>query len=260
MSKQKKGAVAIFKLLDIMDELRLKCPWDKKQTLESLRTLTIEETYELSDAILADDTEAMEQELGDLLLHIVFYAKIGSETACFNWESICEKICEKLIRRHPHIYGDLQAADAEAVQQNWEKIKLTEGKKSVLEGVPKSLPSLVKAHRIQQKVSAVGFDWEHTDEVYHKIQEELKELAEAVQKNDEEAMESEMGDVFFSLINYARFLNINPDKALSRTNDKFLKRFQYIEKTLEESGTSIADSDIREMERLWKAAKKVYPK
>jgi XTP/dITP diphosphohydrolase len=245
------------RLLDIMDDLREKCPWDKKQTLESLRHLTIEETYELGDAILNNDLQEVKKELGDLLLHIVFYAKIGSESNDFDIADVCNEICEKLIFRHPHIYGDVEVADEEEVKRNWEKLKLKEGKKSVLEGVPKGLPALVKASRIQDKVKGVGFDWEEPHQVWDKVQEELQELQEEVAKGNHDAMESEFGDVLFSLINYARFLKINPEDALERTNKKFIKRFQYLENKASEIGKSLSDMTLAEMDVFWEEAKKI---
>jgi len=245
------------RLLDIMDDLREKCPWDKKQTLESLRHLTIEETYELGDAILNNDLQEVKKELGDLLLHIVFYAKIGSETNDFDIADVCNEISEKLIFRHPHIYGDLEVADEEEVKRNWEKLKLKEGKKSVLEGVPKGLPALVKASRIQDKVKGVGFDWEEPHQVWDKVQEELQELQDEVAKGNQDAMESEFGDVLFSLINYARFLKINPEDALERTNKKFIKRFQYLENKAGEMGKSLSDMTLAEMDVFWEEAKKI---
>jgi XTP/dITP diphosphohydrolase len=245
------------RLLDIMDDLREKCPWDKKQTLESLRHLTIEETYELGDAILNNDLQEVKKELGDLLLHIVFYAKIGSESNDFDIADVCNEICEKLIFRHPHIYGDVEVADEEEVKRNWEKLKLKEGKKSVLEGVPKGLPALVKASRIQDKVKGVGFDWEEPHQVWDKVQEELQELQEEVAKGNHDAMESEFGDVLFSLINYARFLKINPEDALERTNKKFIKRFQYLENKAGEIGKSLSDMTLAEMDVFWEEAKKI---
>jgi len=245
------------RLLDIMDDLREKCPWDKKQTLESLRHLTIEETYELGDAILNNDLQEVKKELGDLLLHIVFYAKIGSETNDFDIADVCNEISEKLIFRHPHIYGDLEVADEEEVKRNWEKLKLKEGKKSVLEGVPKGLPALVKASRIQDKVKGVGFDWEEPHQVWDKVQEELQELQDEVAKGNQDAMESEFGDVLFSLINYARFLKINPEDALERTNKKFIKRFQYLENKAGEMGKSLSDMTLAEIDVFWEEAKKI---
>lgn len=248
---------AFNRLLDIMDDLRAKCPWDKKQTLESLRHLTIEETYELGDAILNNDLQEIKKELGDLLLHIVFYAKIGSETNDFDMADVCNGICDKLIHRHPHIYGDVMVADEEEVKQNWEKLKLKEGKKSVLEGVPKGLPALVKASRIQDKVKGVGFDWEEPHQVWDKVQEELQELQEEVNVGNQDKMEAEFGDVLFSMINYARFLNINPEDALERTNKKFIARFQYLESKAGELGKPLMDMTLAEMDVFWNEAKKL---
>ena len=245
------------RLLTIMDELREKCPWDKKQTFESLRHLTIEETYELGDAILNHDLNEIKKELGDLLLHIVFYAKIGSETDSFDIADVCNDICEKLIHRHPHIYGDVVVADEEEVKQNWEKLKLKEGKKSVLEGVPAGLPALVKASRIQDKVKGVGFDWEEPHQVWDKVQEELSELQVEVADGNQEKIEAEFGDVLFSMINYARFLNVNPEDALERTNKKFIKRFQYLESKASDIGKPLMDMTLAEMDVFWEEAKKV---
>ena len=246
---------AYERLLGIMDELREKCPWDKKQTLQSLRHLTIEETYELGDAILNDNPNEIKQELGDLLLHIVFYAKIGSETGAFDMADVANGICDKLIHRHPHIYGDVEVKDEEDVKRNWEKIKLTEGKTSVLEGVPQGLPALVKASRIQDKVKGVGFDWEEPNQVWDKVQEELNELQVEVENGDRDKIENEFGDVFFSLINYARFLNINPEDALERTNKKFIKRFQFLEKKAAEVGKPLSEMTLAEMDIYWKDSK-----
>ncbi|WP_269223306.1 nucleoside triphosphate pyrophosphohydrolase [Flavobacterium sp. IMCC34518] len=248
---------AFKRLLDIMDELREKCPWDKKQTMQSLRHLTIEETYELGDAILDNDLNEVKKELGDLLLHIVFYAKIGSETNDFDIADVCNDICEKLIHRHPHIYGDVIVENEDEVKQNWEKLKLKEGKKSVLEGVPKSLPALVKASRIQDKVKGVGFDWEESHQVWDKVQEELQELQVEIAAGDHDKMEDEFGDVLFSMINYARFLNINPEDALERTNKKFIKRFQYLESKATELGKPLMDMTLAEMDVFWNEAKKL---
>jgi XTP/dITP diphosphohydrolase len=248
---------AFERLLNIMDELREKCPWDKKQTFESLRHLTIEETYELGDAILNHNLNEIKKELGDLLLHIVFYAKIGSETDSFDMADVCNDICEKLIHRHPHIYSDTVVADEEEVKQNWEKLKLKEGKKSVLEGVPAGLPALVKASRIQDKVKGVGFDWEEPHQVWDKVQEELGELQVEVQAGNQEKMEAEFGDVLFSMINYARFLNINPEDALERTNKKFIKRFQYLESKAATLGKPLMDMTLAEMDVFWNEAKKL---
>jgi len=246
---------AIDRLLTIMDELRAECPWDKKQTMESLRHLTIEEVYELGDAILDNDSEEIKKELGDILLHIVFYAKIGSETNDFDIADVTNSICEKLIERHPHIYGDVEVVNEEEVKQNWEKLKLKEGKKSVLEGVPVSLPSLVKASRIQEKVAGVGFDWEEPQQVFAKLKEELEELQHEIDVYDKDKMEAEFGDVLFSMINYARFLNINPETALERTNKKFIKRFQYLEGKADERNTPLRDMSLKEMDVFWEEAK-----
>ncbi|MEL1241968.1 nucleoside triphosphate pyrophosphohydrolase [Flavobacterium flavipallidum] len=248
---------AFERLLDIMDDLREKCPWDKKQTLQTLRHLTIEETYELGDAILDNDLNEVKKELGDLLLHIVFYAKIGSETKDFDIADVCNEICEKLIHRHPHIYGDVEVKDEEEVKQNWEKLKLKEGKKSVLEGVPRSLPALVKASRIQDKVKGVGFDWEEPYQVWDKVQEELQELQVEVASANQDKIEAEFGDVLFSMINYARFLKVNPEDALERTNKKFIKRFQYLESKAEALGKSLKDMTLAEMDVFWEEAKKM---
>lgn len=255
MNNRKDQLLAFDRLLTIMDELREQCPWDKKQTMESLRHLTIEEVYELGDAILENDPEEIKKELGDILLHIVFYAKIGSEQKNFDIAEVTNSICEKLIDRHPHIYGDVKVANEEEVKQNWEKLKLKEGKKSVLEGVPASLPSLVKASRIQEKVAGVGFDWEEPGQVFEKLKEELEELQHEIDVNDKDKMEAEFGDVLFSMINYARFLNINPENALERTNKKFIKRFQYLESKAQERNTPLRDMSLAEMDIFWEEAK-----
>jgi XTP/dITP diphosphohydrolase len=257
MNTRQQQLDAFNRLLDIMDELREKCPWDKKQTLQSLRHLTIEETYELGDAILDNNQQEVKKELGDLLLHIVFYAKIGSETKSFDMADVANDICDKLIHRHPHIYSDVVVADEEEVKQNWEKLKLKEGKNSVLEGVPKSLPALVKASRIQDKVKGVGFDWEESHQVWDKVQEELNELQVEVQAGDQDKIEAEFGDVMFSMINYARFLNVNPEDALERTNKKFIKRFQYLESKASELSKSLSDMTLAEMDVFWNEAKKM---
>lgn len=256
MNTRQQQLEAFGRLLDIMDELREKCPWDKKQTLQTLRHLTIEETYELGDAILNNDLEEVKKELGDVLLHIVFYAKIGSETNTFDIGDVANSICEKLIYRHPHIYGDVEVENEEEVKQNWEKLKLKEGKKSVLEGVPKSLPALVKASRIQEKARGVGFDWDELQHVWDKVEEEMQEFKAEVEKEDFDKMESEFGDVLFSLINYARFMKINPEDALERTNKKFIKRFQYLESKAAELGKSLSDMTLAEMDVFWNEAKK----
>lgn len=257
MNSRKVQLEAFDRLLTIMDELREQCPWDRKQTLQSLRHLTIEETYELGDAILDNDLDEVKKELGDLLLHIVFYAKIGSETKDFDMADVANEICEKLISRHPHIYSDVEVKDEEEVKRNWENLKLKEGKKSVLEGVPRSLPALVKANRIQDKVAGVGFDWEEPQQVWEKLEEELGEFQEEVAKGDQEAMESEFGDVLFSMINYARFLKINPENALERTNKKFIKRFQYLEQKAAELNKQLSDMTLAEMDVFWEEAKKL---
>jgi XTP/dITP diphosphohydrolase len=257
MNNRQEQLQAFNRLLDIMDELREKCPWDKKQTLESLRHLTIEETYELGDAILDHDLPEIKKELGDLLLHIVFYAKIGSETNDFDIGDVAISICDKLVDRHPHIYGDVVVADEEEVKRNWEKLKLKEGKKSVLEGVPKSLPALVKASRIQDKVKGVGFDWEEPHQVWDKVQEELEELQIEVTLKDQDKIEAEFGDVLFSMINYARFLNVNAEDALERTNKKFMKRFMYLEAKAGELGKPLSDMTLAEMDVFWEEAKKL---
>ncbi|HKL91626.1 MAG TPA: nucleoside triphosphate pyrophosphohydrolase [Allomuricauda sp.] len=257
MNTRSEQLAAIDRLLTIMDELREQCPWDKKQTMQTLRHLTIEETYELGDAILDNDLEEVKKELGDILLHIVFYAKIGSETRDFDIADVANGICEKLINRHPHIYGDVKVENEDEVKQNWENIKLKEGKKSVLEGVPNGLPSLVKANRIQDKVSGVGFDWEKPEQVFEKLKEELAEFQVEVEANNADKMESEFGDVLFSMVNYARFLKINPENALERTNKKFIKRFQYLEAKAKELGKSMSDMTLAEMDVFWEEAKQL---
>lgn len=249
---------AFQRLLNIMDDLRAQCPWDKKQTMQSLRHLTIEETYELGDAILDNDLQEVKKELGDLLLHIVFYAKIGSETGDFDIADVANGVCDKLIIRHPHIYGDVKVDDEEDVKRNWEKIKLKEGNKSVLGGVPKSLPALVKASRIQDKAAGVGFDWDNIDDVFAKVKEEIEELHAEVKAQKHTAIEAEFGDVLFSLINYARFLKVNPEDALERTNKKFIARFQYLERKAADSGKSLRDMTLTEMETYWQEAKGVF--
>lgn len=248
---------AFERLLNIMDDLRDKCPWDKKQTLESLRHLTIEETYELSDAILKGDKNELKKELGDILLHIVFYARIASETKDFNIADVINALCDKLIFRHPHIYGDVKVQDENEVKQNWEKIKQKEkdGNKTVLSGVPASMPALLKAYRIQEKARAVGFDWEKPEQVFEKVQEEISELRLEVEKNEVEKIENEFGDVLFSLINYARFLNVNPEDALEKTNKKFIKRFTYMEQKIKEQNKQIADCTLAELDVYWNEAK-----
>ena len=238
-----------------MDDLREKCPWDKKQTMQSLRHLTIEETYELGDAILDNDLEEIKKELGDVLLHIVFYSKIGSETNDFDIADVCNSICDKLIDRHPHIYGDVEVENEEDVKRNWENLKLKEGNRSVLEGVPRSLPALVKANRIQDKVAGIGFDWEKPEQVFQKVKEELNELQSEVKRNDHDAIESEFGDVMFSMVNYARFLSINPENALERTNKKFTKRFQYLEEKAKALNKPLKEMTLEEMDVFWEEAK-----
>jgi len=250
--------LAFDRLLTIMDELREKCPWDRKQTMESLRYLSIEELYELSDAILEGDDEEIKKELGDIMLHMVFYAKIASEKGKFDISDVLNGICEKLIVRHPHIYGDVKVQDEEEVKRNWETIKLKEGKKSVLEGVPNSLPAMVKAHRMQEKAKGVGFEWSNTEDVWKKVQEELEEFKlEASKENNHEKLEGEFGDLIFSLINYARFIGVNPEDALEKTNRKFRKRFQHIESRAAEKGRLLQDMSLEEMDVYWEEAKKL---
>jgi len=239
-----------------MDDLREKCPWDKKQTIHTLRQQTIEELYELVDAITGEDWKSMKEELGDLLLHIVFYSKIGTEQQQFTIEDVINGVCEKLITRHPHIYGDVKVDNEEQVKQNWEKIKLKEGKTSVLSGVPQALPALVKAMRLQGKAKQVGFEWDNTQQVWDKVKEEMDELQEMVENGTEKDIEAEFGDVLFSLINYSRFLNIDAENALERTNKKFIRRFQYIEKIAAEKGKHLDEMSLVEMDVLWNEAKK----
>ncbi|WP_274474410.1 nucleoside triphosphate pyrophosphohydrolase [Mangrovimonas aestuarii] len=257
MNRREDQLKAFDRLLTIMDELREQCPWDRKQTMESLRHLTIEEIYELGDAILDNDLQEIKKELGDVLLHIVFYAKIGSESNGFDIADVCNTICDKLIERHPHIYGDVEVADEEEVKKNWENLKLKAGNKSVLQGVPNSLPALVKANRIQDKVAGVGFDWEEPNQVWEKVQEELNEFKHEVDCGNTDAMESEFGDVLFSMVNYARFLKINPENALERTNKKFTKRFQYLEEKAKSLNKTLKDMTLSEMDVFWEEAKKV---
>ena len=248
---------AFGRLLDIMDELRVKCPWDKKQTNESLRTNTIEETYELCEALMREDNVNIKKELGDLLLHIVFYAKIGEEKEAFDIKDVCDALCEKLIYRHPHVFGTVEAETAGKVEQNWEQLKLKEkgGNKTVLAGVPSSLPSIVKAHRIQDKVCNVGFDWEEREQVWDKVKEEFDELMVEVRKEDSDKMEAEFGDLFFSLINAARLYKVNPDNALERTNQKFIRRFNYLEEHAKEKDVELKNMSLAEMDALWNDAK-----
>ena len=258
MNSRTEQLAAFNRLLDIMDELREKCPWDKKQTLESLRHLTIEETYELADAILDDDLQEIKNELGDVLLHIVFYSKIGSEKQAFDIGDVANSISDKLIHRHPHIYGDVMVEDEEDVKRNWEKLKLKEGKNSVLEGVPKSLPAIIKASRIQEKVAGVGFDWENPAQVWEKVQEELSELNEEVKAGNLENTEKEFGDVLFSMINYARFIGVNPENALEKTNKKFINRFQYLEKETKKEGKELSNMTLDEMDVYWEKSKEFF--
>lgn len=247
---------AFGKLLKIMDELRAGCPWDKEQTFDSLRHLTIEETYELSDAIVEKDLDEVKKELGDLMLHIVFYAKLGEEAKAFTMSDVLNGINQKLVQRHPHIYGEVKVNNADDVKDNWERIKLNEGRKSVLEGVPVSLPAMIKAYRIQDKARGVGFDWEKTSDVWDKVNEELKELEHEVNSsNDDSRKEDEFGDLLFALINYARFINVNPETALERTNKKFIRRFQYIEEQAALVGKKLPDMTLLEMEVFWNEAK-----
>lgn len=253
MNSRKKQLKAFNRLLDIMDDLREKCPWDKKQTMKSLRYLTIEEVYELSDAILENDKTEIMKELGDLFLHLVFYSKIASETNDFDVADVLDSVCEKLIYRHPHIYGDVKVANEEEVKQNWEKLKLKEGKKSVLSGVPNSLPAVVKAYRIQEKVKGVGFEFENSDDTWAKVQEEINEFKAETNQNKRE---EEFGDVLFSLINYARFTGINPEDALEKTNKKFINRFQQIEELAEKQEKNISELTLEEQNQLWEQTKK----
>jgi XTP/dITP diphosphohydrolase len=249
-------AKAFERLATIMDELREKCPWDKKQTLESLRHLTLEETYELADSIVDNDLTEVKKELGDILLHILFYAKIGDEKGAFNISDVINAQCEKLIFRHPHIYGDVKVNNEDDVKRNWEKLKLKEGNDSVLDGVPKGLPSMIKSIRIQEKARGIGFDWEKPEQVWEKVEEELAEFKEAAEKGDDDHALSEFGDVLFSLINYARFKNINPDEALERTNKKFIYRFKYLEEAAKKSGKQLSEMTLAEMDVYWNEAKK----
>jgi len=247
---------AFERLLTIITELRQKCPWDRKQTLESLRYLTIEETYELSDAIIDNDLEEIKGELGDLIMHVVFYSQIGHELKAFAIDDVLNGVCDKLVRRHPHIYGDVEVENEEDVKRNWEQIKLKEGKKSVLSGVPKSLPAMVKANRIQEKARGVGFDWDRSDQVWDKLHEELGELKHELDHGaDPQKVEDEFGDVLFSMINYARFIGINPEDALERTNKKFIQRFQHLEAKSKEQGKVLSDMTLEEMETYWQEAK-----
>ena len=256
---QEKLAKSFLDLVEIMDTLREKCPWDKKQTIQSLRSNTIEELYELVDAIVEEDWQGIREELGDILLHVLFYAKIGTEQGHFTLQDSIEGISKKLIHRHPHIYGDVKADDEETVKKNWEQLKLQEGKKSLLEGVPNSLPSMVKAFRIQQKVKQVGFEWEHIDQVWDKVEEEIKELKVEVEAKNQDKMEAEFGDVLFSLVNYARFLNIDPETALERTNKKFKYRFELMESYANENGLDLASLSLAEKDAIWNKMKNKKP-
>ena len=258
MTQREQQLKAFGELLDIMDDLREKCPWDKKQTMRSLRHLTIEETYELGDAILDNDQDEIRKELGDLLLHIVFYAKIGSESKDFDIKDVIEGINEKLISRHPHVYGDVVAETEEEVAKNWEQLKLKEGKKSILEGVPKSLPALVKASRIQDKAASACFDWDRSEQVFEKVQEEIEELHVEVKSGEQARIESEFGDVLFSLINYARHIKVDPESALETTNKKFIKRFQYLETEANKNGESLHDMTLTQMDVYWNESKKHF--
>ena len=258
MSTKEEKMEAFGRLLDILDELRVKCPWDRKQTNESLRTNTIEETYELSDALMREDNNEIKKELGDLLLHVVFYAKIGDEKQAFDIKDVCDSLCEKLIYRHPHVFGDTEANTSQKVEQNWEQLKLKEkgGNKKVLAGVPNALPALIKAHRIQDKARNVGFDWEKREQVWDKVQEEFNELKQEIDNMDPDKMEAEFGDLFFSLINAARLYKINPDNALERTNQKFIRRFNYLEAHTISQGRSLKEMTLEEMDQLWEEAKR----
>lgn len=250
-------AQSLERLRRIMDELREQCPWDKKQTIHTLRIQTIEETYELADAIMEEDWKGVKEELGDLLLHIVFYSKIGAEQEQFTLEDVIEGVCNKLIHRHPHIYSSIKVNDAAQVEQNWEQLKLKEGKKSILGGVPQSLPAIVKALRLQGKTKQVGFEWDNVEQVKAKVDEEIQELYEAVEQGAPEKMEEEFGDVLFALVNYARFINVDPEQALEKTNKKFIRRFQYIEKMAAEKGKALLDMTLEEMDALWNQAKEM---
>lgn len=249
---------AFARLLEIMDELREKCPWDKKQTMDSLRYLTIEELYELSDAILDRDMQEIKKELGDILLHIVFYSRIASEKNEFDIADVINSVCDKLVHRHPHIYADLKVEDEIEVKKNWEKLKMKEGSKSVLEGVPTSLPAIVKAFRIQEKVKGIGFDWDNKSQVWDKVIEEIDELKVEIEKGNQERVEAEFGDVLFALTNYARFINVNPEDALERTNKRFIKRFQIMEEMINKKGLDLSDMKLSEMDIFWEKAKEKY--
>ena len=258
MNSRKSQLEAFNRLLNIMDDLREKCPWDQKQTFESLRHLTIEETYELADAILENDLQEIKKELGDVLLHIVFYAKIGSEKNAFDIADVANSISDKLISRHQHIYRDVKVENETDVKRNWEQLKLKEGKKSVLEGVPKSLPAVVKASRIQEKVAGVGFDWEKPEQVWEKVQEELAELNDELKIGNNANIEKEFGDVLFSMINYARFIGVNPENSLEKTNKKFINRFQFLEKETKKEGKKLSEMSLTEMDIYWKKSKEFF--
>lgn len=257
MHNRKEQLEAFNRLLDIMDELREKCPWDHKQTFQSLRANTIEETYELCDAIIDNDKPNIVKELGDVLLHIVFYAKMGSETNDFDIKDVCDKLCDKLIFRHPHVFGNTKVNGTDEVLQNWEELKLKEkgGNKSVLAGVPKSLPSMIKAYRIQDKARNVGFDWEKREDVWEKVNEEMNEVRTEIEKKDKDNIEGEFGDLLFSIINAARLYDINPDDALERTNKKFIRRFNYLEQHAKKDGRHLKDMTLNEMDKYWNEAK-----
>jgi XTP/dITP diphosphohydrolase len=256
MTTMQEKLAAFERLLNIMDELRVKCPWDQKQTLESIRPLTIEETYELSDSIIEGDYPNIRKEIGDLLLHIVFYARIGSETGLFDITSVINSLNEKLIFRHPHVFKDVEVADDTEVKKNWEQLKIKEGNKSVLGGVPASLPSLIKASRIQEKVRAVGFDWEKREQVWDKVHEEMQEVMEEAEKGNQDGLEDEFGDLLFSVINAARLYNVDPDTALERTNQKFMKRFHQLEKEVNARGLDLHKMTLAQMDEIWEEAKK----
>lgn len=251
---------SFLRLVQIMDELREQCPWDRKQTIHTLRQMTIEETFELADAISEENWQAIKEELGDILLHVLFYARIAKEQQQFTLEDVCTHIAEKLITRHPHIYGDVKVSDAEEVKRNWEKLKMKEGKRSVLSGVPKSLPSLVKALRIQEKAKQVGFEWEAKEQVYAKIEEELQELQQVVKEGNQAAIEQELGDVLFSLVNYARFLHVDPDHALELTNKKFITRFTQMEEEAIKEGKDLENMTLEEMDAIWTKIKTLNSK
>lgn len=250
-------AKSLERLRKIMDDLREQCPWDRKQTAQTLRIQTIEETYELADAITEEDWQGIKEELGDLLLHIVFYSKIGAEKKLFTLDDVIEGVCNKLVNRHPHIYGHVQVTDAQQVEQNWEQLKLKEGKKSILSGVPQSLPAVVKALRLQGKTKQVGFEWDSVEQVKEKVDEEIQELYEAVEHGEAEKIEEEFGDVLFALVNYARFVNVDPEQALEKTNKKFMRRFQYIEQSAAQHNKALKDMTLEEMDALWNRAKEM---